>query len=299
MMPSAVRSACIDIGSNTTRLLVAEPDGDVGFREVLARRMFVPLVASPEGVIDLETVTVLASVVAAHAAVARECGAERIHAVATAAIRHAANRDALCRAIRREAGLHVRVLDDAEEARLAFAGAVGTLPAPPDGVVGVVDVGGGSSELVAGTATGGVSWYTSIRVGSGMLTERHVASDPPTDAELHALRAAADAAFAGVRAPAAASVYAVGGSATSLRQLCGDELSPRSLEAALAVVSAHPVRDAARGLELARERVRLLPAGLVLLRAAAEAFGGVPLEVARGGLREGVVLEDFAALGAG
>ena len=97
MMPSVVRSACIDIGSNTTRLLVAEPDG-TGLREVLARRMFVPLVSVDGGAIDPETVTVLASVVAAHAAVARECGAERIHAVATAAIRHAANRDALCAA---------------------------------------------------------------------------------------------------------------------------------------------------------------------------------------------------------
>ena len=90
------------------------------------------------------------------------------------------------------------------------------------------------------------------------------------------------------------TVYAVGGSATSLRQLCGDELTPRTLEAALSVVAAHPVRDAASGLSLARERVRLLPAGLVLLRAAAEAFGGVPLDIARGGLREGVLLEDFA-----
>ena len=298
MMPSAVRTACIDIGSNTTRLLVAEPDGG-GLREVLARRMFVPLVDSGNGAIDPETVTVLASVVAAHAAVARECGVERIQAVATAAIRHAANRDALCRAIRHEAGLAVRVLDDADEARLAFAGAVGTLPAPPAGVIGVVDVGGGSSELVAGTAAGGVSWYVSLRVGSGVLTERHVASDPPTAAELDALRAAADAAFNAVRAPRAGSVYAVGGSATSLRQLCGDELSPRALEAALAVVAAHPVRDAASGLSLARERVRLLPAGLVLLRAAAEAFGGVPLDIARGGLREGVLLEDFAAVAGG
>jgi len=294
MMPSGVRSACIDIGSNTTRLLVAEQDG-AGLREVVARRMFVPLANSGNGAIDPETVTVLASVVAAHATVARECGCDRIQAVATAAIRHAANRDALCRAIRREAGVHVRVLDDAEEARLAFAGAVGTLPAPPDGVVGVVDVGGGSSELVAGTAADGVSWFVSLRVGSGLLTERHVASDPPTAKELDALRAAADAAFAGVKAPRADFVFAVGGSATSLRQLCGDELSPRALEAALAVVAAHPVRDAARGLSLARERVRLLPAGLVLLRAATEAFGGVAFEIARGGLREGVVLEDFAA----
>jgi exopolyphosphatase / guanosine-5'-triphosphate,3'-diphosphate pyrophosphatase len=296
MMPSAVRSACIDIGSNTTRLLVAEPDGDAGVREVLARRMFVPLVASAEGVIDVETMSVLASVVAAHAAVARECGAERIHAVATAAIRHAANRDALCRAIRREAGLHVRVLDDAEEARLAFAGAVGTLPAPPDGVIGVVDVGGGSSELVAGTAARGVSWYTSIRVGSGVLTERHVASDPPTDAELDALRAAADAAFAGVRAPVAGSVYAVGGSATSLRRVVGAELNRTTLAHGLRVLGAAPAEEIARRYELHPERVRVLPAGMLLLDEAARVLG-CPLRIASGGLREGVVLEELAAVG--
>jgi exopolyphosphatase / guanosine-5'-triphosphate,3'-diphosphate pyrophosphatase len=286
-------SACIDIGSNTTRLLVAERAGS-GLREVLSRRLFVPLVDGTGRSIDPETVTVVASVVAAHAAVAHECGAERVHAVATAAIRHATNRRALCAAIERESGLRVRILADDEEARLAFAGATGMLPEPPDGTLGVVDVGGGSSELVAGTVAHGVSWYVSVRVGSGVLTERHVRHDPPTAAELAALRAEADAAFAGIEAPRPLCAYAVGGSATSLRRLCGDELSPRSLEAALAVVSAHPVRDAAKGLSLARERVRLLPAGLVLLRAAAEAFGGLPLEVARGGLREGVVLEDFA-----
>jgi exopolyphosphatase/guanosine-5'-triphosphate,3'-diphosphate pyrophosphatase len=288
-----VRSACIDIGSNTTRLLVAEPAG-AGLREVLARRMFVPLVDGAGGAIDPETVTVLASVVAAHAAVARDCGAERVHAVATAAIRHAPNREALCAAVRRESGLRVRVLDDAEEARLAFAGATGMIASPPEGTVGVVDVGGGSSELVAGTVAGGVSWFASVRVGSGVLTERYVEGDPPTAIELAALRAEAEAAFAGIAAPRVRCAYAVGGSATSLRRLCGDELSPRALDRALELVAAWPVRDAARRLALARERVRLLPAGLLLLRAAAEAFGGLPLEVARGGLREGVVLEDFA-----
>jgi exopolyphosphatase/guanosine-5'-triphosphate,3'-diphosphate pyrophosphatase len=298
MMPSAVRSACIDIGSNTTRLLVAEPDG-AGLREVLHRRMFVPLVNGGRGAIDAETIAVLASVVAAHVALARECGAERVHAVATAAIRRAANREALCAAIGREAGVRVRVLDGAEEARLAFIGATATLRDPPSGVVAVADVGGGSSELVAGTVRGGVSWFVSLPVGSGVLTERHVRNDPPTAGELAALRAEADAAFAAVHAPRAACAYAVGGSATSIRRLCGDELTPRALEAALAVVAAHSVRDAAAGLSLARERVRLLPAGLVLLRAAADAFGGLALEIARGGLREGVVLEDFAAEAAG
>jgi exopolyphosphatase/guanosine-5'-triphosphate,3'-diphosphate pyrophosphatase len=288
-----LRSACIDIGSNTTRLLVAEPDG-AGLREVLARRMFVPLVNGAGGAIDAETVTVLASVVAAHAALARDSGAERIQAVATAAIRHAANREALCAAIHRESGLRVRVIDDAEEARLAFAGATGMLAAPPEGTLGVVDVGGGSSELIAGTVADGVRWYVSVRVGSGLLTERHVRGDPPAARELDALRAEAEGAFGAVRAPRPAAAYAVGGSATSLRLLCGDVLSGRALETALATLAAWPVREAAERLGLARERVRLLPAGLVLLRAAARAFGDRPLEVARGGLREGLLLEDFA-----
>jgi exopolyphosphatase/pppGpp-phosphohydrolase len=67
------------------------------------------------------------------------------------------------------------------------------------------------------------------------------------------------------------------------------------MDDALGRVSAWPVRDAARRLSLARERVRLLPAGLILLRAASTVLGGLPLAVARGGLREGVVLEDFAS----
>jgi exopolyphosphatase/guanosine-5'-triphosphate,3'-diphosphate pyrophosphatase len=293
-----MRSACIDIGSNTTRLLVAEPNR-AGLREVLARRMFVPLIHGPRGTIDLETVGVLASVVAAHAVTARECGADRVQAVATAAVREAGNRAALCAALEREAGLRVRVLSQDEEARLAFAGATGMLATPPAGTVGVVDVGGGSSELVTGTAAGGVDWYASLRVGSGVLTERHVRGDPPSARELAALRAEAEAAFGAIRAPRPAAAYAVGGSATSLRLLCGDVLSGPALEAALGRLVAWPVREAAERLRLARERVRLLPAGLVLLRAAARAFGDLPLEVARGGLREGVLLEDFARRGRG
>jgi exopolyphosphatase/guanosine-5'-triphosphate,3'-diphosphate pyrophosphatase len=286
-----MRLACIDIGSNTTRLLVAERNGG-GLREVLARRMFVPLIHGPRDTIDPETVGVLASVVAAHAATARECGARRVHVVATAAVREAGNRAALCAAVEREAGLPVHVLSDAEEARLAFAGATRLIAAPPTGMVGVVDVGGGSSELVTGTVAGGVSWYASLRIGSGMLTERHVRADPPTAAEVAALRAEADAAFDAVRAPRPAAAYAVGGSATSMRRLCGGSLSADALDRALETVLACPVREAARRMSLARERVRLLPAGLVLLRAAARAFGDLPLEVARGGLREGVLLEN-------
>jgi exopolyphosphatase/guanosine-5'-triphosphate,3'-diphosphate pyrophosphatase len=288
-----VRSACIDIGSNTTRLLVAERD-DGGLREVLARRMFVRLVPGPDGRIAPDTIGVLAAVVAAHAQTARDCGAGRIHAVGTAAIRTAANGDALCSAVRREAGVRVRVLGADEEARLAFAGATRTLEHPPAGTVGVVDVGGGSSELITGSVAGGVEWFVSLPVGSAVLTEGHVLGDPPTAGEVAALRARAEASFGAIGAPTPAVAYAVGGSATSLRRLCGDELSAETLDRALTLLCSWPVRDAAERLSLARERVRLLPAGLVLLAAAVRAFGGVSLHVARGGLREGVVLQDLA-----
>jgi exopolyphosphatase / guanosine-5'-triphosphate,3'-diphosphate pyrophosphatase len=288
-----VRSACIDIGSNTTRLLVAERH-DGGLRAVLERRMFVPLVPGLDGGIGAETIGVLAAVVAAHAAAARECGVQRVQAVATAAIRAAANGEALCAAIAREAGLAVRVLGDEEEARLAFAGATRTLADPPGGTVGVVDVGGGSCELVTGSVTGGMEWFASVPIGSGVLTEGEALGDPPSAAEVARMRARADANFAALGAPQPAVAYAVGGSATSLRRLCGDELSTATLDEALALLCRRPVRDVADDLALARERVRLLPAGLVLLGAAVRAFGGVALQVARGGLREGVVLEDLA-----
>jgi exopolyphosphatase/guanosine-5'-triphosphate,3'-diphosphate pyrophosphatase len=292
-MPAAMRCACVDIGANTTRLLVADRDG-ASLREVLARRVFVPLVPGADGVIAQSAVAAVAGVVARHVSEARACGAQRIDVVATAALREAANRDALCASVESRTTLPVRVLSDAEEARLAFAGATRTLRDPPVGTVGVIDVGGGSCELVTGTVAAGMEWFASLRVGSAVLTRRHVRSDPPSPADLDALRSAASAAFAAVTAPRPHRAYAVGGSATSLRRLCGDELRGPALEAALERILAWPAAEAARRLGLAPERVRLLPAGLLLLAAACAAFGDVRAAVARGGMREGVLLEDRA-----
>jgi exopolyphosphatase/guanosine-5'-triphosphate,3'-diphosphate pyrophosphatase len=284
-----MRCACVDIGTNTTRLLVAERTGD-GLREIAAVRRFMRLTAGPDGAIPAATVAGVAALVAEHVRVAREHGAHEIHAVATAAIRYAPNRDALCRAVSDAAGVEVQVLTGDEEAALAFAGALATLAEPPSGPLGVIDVGGGSSELVTGSAREGVTWCTSLAVGSGVLSERHVRSDPPALDELAAARAEVDAALAGVRPPAAGLVLAVGGSATSLAGAAGGELAPETIARVLSVLIAAPAALAARELGLHIERVKLLPAGLLVLEAAWNAFGRVPLQVARGGLREGVVL---------
>ena len=286
--------ACVDIGTNTTRLLVAERDGE-RLREVVAVRRFLRIVPGPDGAISEKTMRELAEVVATHVRIARDHGAAHVRTVATAAIRAAPNRDALCQTVQRAAGVAVEVLSGEEEAALAFAGAIATLDDPQaDGLLGVIDVGGGSSELVTGTREHGVTWWTSFPLGSGVLTDRHVRSDPPTLDELAAVRADIDAALDRVRPPAPRAVLAVGGSATSLAAAAGGELAPETIARVLSVLIAEPAADAARRLRLPVQRVRLLPAGLQALEAAWVAFDRAPLRVVQGGLREGVVLRALA-----
>ena len=130
----------------------------------------------------------------------------------------------------------------------------------------------------------------SLPIGSGTLAARHLRSDPPALAELAAVRAEIDVALEDVDPPATELVLAVGGSATTLAAASGGELAPATIARILAVLLAEPAAEAAKRLGLHVERVRLLPAGLLALEAAWGAFGQAPLQIARGGLREGVVL---------
>jgi exopolyphosphatase / guanosine-5'-triphosphate,3'-diphosphate pyrophosphatase len=281
--------ACVDIGTNTTRLLVAERDG-ARLREVVAVRRFLRLVPGADGAIPAEEVERLGRIVTAHVRLARDHGVHDVRVVGTAAIRLAANRDDLCAAVQRAAGVRVDVLTAQQEAALAFAGALATLTDPPAGSIGVIDVGGGSCELVTGTATGGVSWWTSLPIGSSTLAERHLRSDPPELDELAEVRAEIDVLLADVHPPATELVLAVGGGATTLAAASGGELVPATIARILAVLLAEPAAEAAKRLGLHVERVRLLPVGLLALEAAWGAFGQAPLQIALGGLREGVVL---------
>ncbi|MGZ6707438.1 MAG: Ppx/GppA phosphatase family protein [Solirubrobacteraceae bacterium] len=285
-------AACVDIGSNTTRLLVAERS-DGTLREVAVQRQFLHLACGPGGEIAPHEVRELALTVADHVALAREHGCQHVAAVATAALRDARNREALCEAVRAEAGVAIEVLSEAEEAALAFAGATAGLGG--DGLLGVLDVGGGSSELVCGTVAEGVAWWASIPLGSGILTERHVRSDPPTAAELAAIRAEVGSALAALEAPPRPQLaLAVGGSAMSLRRVAGETLTAAAIEEALEALAALPAAAAARHFGVDPRRARLMPAGLLVLRAAWEVFGGMPLHLAGGGLREGVLLRELA-----
>jgi exopolyphosphatase/guanosine-5'-triphosphate,3'-diphosphate pyrophosphatase len=289
-----VLCACIDIGSNTTRLLVADAhDGQL--REVLQQRAFTRLGAKTE--ISAKKAAEVAAAVAQQVRVARELGADRIRAVGTHAIRQALNRDELIARIGDEAGIEVDVLTGDEEARYAFLGATLTLGHLPVGDVGVVDVGGGSTEIVCGTCADGVAWSESFRVGSGFLTEHYVRSDPPELADLEKMRRHVAGVFEGLDAPRPPVAYAVGGSATSLRRLVGAVLDHETLQRGVRLLASEPAVDIARRFELHPERVRLLPAGMLLLDAASDVLG-VPLQCAKGGLREGVLLEALRVEGA-
>jgi exopolyphosphatase/guanosine-5'-triphosphate,3'-diphosphate pyrophosphatase len=293
------RAACIDIGSNTTRLLVAEPaPGRPGaLVEVAAHRAFVRLTAfERRSGIPEEKARAIADAVAEQALTARANDIAALRVVATAALRDAPGRDRLIARLSEAAGVPVEVLSGEEEARLAFAGATASLNGDGDGTVVVADVGGGSTELAHGAPGSAPTWWASLPIGSGALAEAYLVGDPPTAAELDAARAQAAAAVAAAGCPPADVAWAVGGSATSLRRLCGERLSASALDAALARVTRMPAIAAALDLDLHVERVRLLPAGLILLAEVARA-AQCPLHVGSGGLREGVVLDLLGEVG--
>jgi exopolyphosphatase / guanosine-5'-triphosphate,3'-diphosphate pyrophosphatase len=286
-----VRCACIDIGSNTTRLLVAECAPE-GILELHQERAFTYLAWSglPDGAIPPEKLQQVADVVSAQLGAARQLGCELVRAVGTAAIRRAPNGADLAAAVREACGLEVDILTPEEEARLAFVGAAQAHHHDGSTPLGVVDVGGGSSELVVGRAPNQVSWSASFPLGSGDLARRHLHSDPPTALEIADARRETDAALGGIDVPHPAEAVAVGGSAASLARLAGRILDAATFTRALAELIAAPGHEVARRFGVEVERVRLLPAGLVILQAASERFG-TPLAVAGGGLREGVLVE--------
>lgn len=283
--------AAIDIGSNTTRVLVAEPQ-EGQLRKVMEQRAYTQIGADTkrDGKLSDEKIAEVSEVVSTQVKLAQELGAEAIRIVATAAIRDAKNRKKAVKKLEEIAGISLEVLSEEEEGRLAFIGATKTLGHPVEGEIGVVDVGGGSSEIIIGTVAEGVSTVKSFKIGSGAITEELVASDPPSPSEIRKLRDTIDDFFDGVEVPKPEQAVAVGGSATSLRTLVGSVLEYETLERGVRVLAGDTVDDVAKRFELDPRRVRILPAGVLLLEKLSELLGQ-PLQIGKGGLREGIILD--------
>lgn len=283
--------AAIDIGSNTTRILVAEPkDGQLA--KVMEQRAYTRIGKAKDGKgrISKEKIHEVAEVVDTQVRLAREVGAESFRAVATAAIRDARNGKQAVEAISERSGIPVEIVSESEEGRLAFIGATKALGHPIGGRIAVVDVGGGSTEITFGTIADGVGEVMSWPIGSGLLADELISSDPPSASEVRKIRDRVDDVFTEVEIEKPDQVVAVGGSATSLRRLTGVVLEYETLERGIRVLCGDDSSEVARQFELDPVRVRILPTGVLILERISELLGQ-PLQIGKGGIREGIVLD--------
>src|SRR4051794_8682483 len=173
--------ACVDIGSNTTRLLVAEVE-DRTIREMAAVREFTLLgsAAAEDGTIPHPKILETAEAVAAQVDTARRLGARLITVVGTAMLRSAPNAAELVAEVERMTGFPLRVLSEAAEAEMSFLGATSAVDMQGDEPVAVADVGGGSSEIAVGVPGEVPTWWHSIAIGSAALARQCLTADPPS-----------------------------------------------------------------------------------------------------------------------
>lgn len=287
---SVVQVGIVDVGSNTVRLLVARPRKG-GVARVHEEREQLGLGEDVErlGRISAEKLLLAPALIRTLVERALSLGCGQLDILVTSPGRQAANGDDLQAALELGSGLPVRILSAEEEARLAYAGALSAAGSKTESVA-VVDVGGGSAQLIVGTAEAGPVWTRSVDIGSLRLTRRLLVSDPPGAEELDAARVEVERSFAAVTPPLPLAALATGGSARALRKVAGRRrLSARHLEAVLEELASRPSEDIADRYGLAAERARTLAAGALILGEAQRRLG-LPLEVARGGLREGAAL---------
>jgi exopolyphosphatase / guanosine-5'-triphosphate,3'-diphosphate pyrophosphatase len=287
-----VRVAILDVGSNTVRLLVADAGRGGRLEPVVRDRAYIGLGGeiARTGSISPESIRSTARVCAGYAERARSLGAELAEAFVTAPGRQGDAAGALVAALRASTQLRVRVLSSEEEGRLAFEGAVARAPCDGyDGLVGVVDVGGGSTEIAVGTPALGAGWVGSVDLGSLRLTRLALADDPPSKRELAAARELVRRELGALVPPRPGAVLAVGGSARAVARLVGRTFDADDLDEAVAIVARRPSAKTARRYGIDARRAGTVLAGALLLGGAARALGR-PLTLARGGLREGAVL---------
>jgi exopolyphosphatase/guanosine-5'-triphosphate,3'-diphosphate pyrophosphatase len=284
-----VRIAVLDVGSNTVRLLVADRNPG-GLEPVAQRRAHLGLGEEVElfGKIRAKRLGVVAAEARAYAREARALGAETIHVLVTAPGRQAENGAELLNALTAATGVPARVLSADEEGRLAFAGALSSLDDPP-GTVAVCDVGGGSTEIAIGTPAGGIAWLHSLDLGALRLTHRLAAGDPPGRAALEAMRAEVRREIEHLTPPLPMAALATGGTARAIGKVTGPRLGTVELERAVARLAKRSSREVSRRWRVDRSRARSLAAGAVIL-SEVQSLLEVPLDVARGGLREGAAL---------
>jgi exopolyphosphatase / guanosine-5'-triphosphate,3'-diphosphate pyrophosphatase len=299
-----VRVAAVDIGTNSTRLLVADIDDgrivDVE-RETRITRL-------GEGVDERRRllpvpIARMRNTLSDYRRRAEQLGAERTLAIATSAIRDAENGEAFLGEIEWSYGFSTRLLSGHDEALMAYRGVTSERALAADTVI--VDIGGGSTELIAGEPDG-VRWHDSLDIGSVRLTERFLHSDPPTQDELGACAGAVQALLA-ERVPdeireGTRAAIGVAGTITSIAALAlgleeydrervhGSRISAADVAEQLDRLASVPLTERRKLRPLDPERAPVIVAGAVIAREALSFFGVEELEISERDILDGAAL---------
>jgi len=301
---TAERLAAVDVGTNSTRLLVADVDGGRVVAELARETVITRLGKGVDrtGRFDPAALRRTLDVLAGYAAVCERLDVARRRVVATSATRDAANRREFLDGVRQLFGVEAEVLRGEEEAAAAYRGATHDLPG--DRRTLVVDIGGGSTELILGRRE--PEAMLSLDVGCVRLHERHLHSDPPTAAEVAALRADADAHLArvtGVLDPSSAErVVGVAGTITTVtaiglgldaydpRRIHRSALRADEIAAVAGKLAAMTVAERAALPVMAKGREDVIAAGALLLDELVRTFGFPRVIASESDILDGVLL---------
>jgi len=302
------RFAAIDLGSNTFRLLIAAPCGPGHFKILHSENRTVRL---GEGFSQAKWIGAEASARALSALKAfqdalTEHNIKHLLACGTSALREAKNQGHFLQEVKEKTGLEVRILSGKEEARYTLKGVRCIFPEQKQRLpIFVLDIGGGSSELIVDIHAKDPPLLMSTSLGTLILSERYLCSDPPMDSELLALRSAIDQELYSIADPIPKPCLFAGtaGTVTSLaaidlkmriynpEKINGHRMPLKRIREMLYSLSkmTHSERCALPGLE--KGRAGLLVAGTMILVQAMERFKVNLLHVSDYGLREGLLLE--------
>ena len=301
---TASRLAAVDVGTNSTRLLVADVEGGRVVAEH-AREMIITRLGKGvdrTGRFDPAALRRTLDALAGYGATCRRLGVQRRRVVATSATRDAGNRQALLDGVRALLGVDTEVLSGEAEAATAYRGATHDLPGEERTLV--VDIGGGSTELILGTRL--PEAMVSLDLGCVRLHERHLHTDPPTAAEVAALRADVATRLARVTEtldPAAAErVVGVAGTITTVtaiglgldaydpRRIHRSALGAAEIAAVAEKLAAMTVAERAAIPVMAKGREDVIAAGALLLDELVRTFGFRRVIASETDILDGVLL---------
>jgi exopolyphosphatase / guanosine-5'-triphosphate,3'-diphosphate pyrophosphatase len=298
-----VNTAVIDIGTNTLLLLVVDPQMKPLVDLCRFGRLGKGLDRS--GQLAPDAIATSLEICREYRQVMDEHGVDRPVVIGTQALREASNSRAFVEPAEHILGASIEIIAGTREADLAFTAVARTFPDLAGNPCVVVDVGGGSTELITSDGARVVS-AVSVPIGAVRLTERHLAHDPPTVAEADALTADIDAVLAPLVLPTGVPVVATAGTATTIAAVqlalrtydpvavTGLRISPDTIDAMLQRLLAATVAERKQIPGIEPQRADVIAAGVAIYARVVKRLGAPTLITCDRGIRWGIAYERAA-----